>query len=362
MKNRQTAVAAVLAAVTVLAGCSGLPGGGDTYLKDINPYQYVQLGEYTGLNIDLAKPEADAKAEAQYVVGQLMNLDSAEVTDRAARLGDVANIDYAGRRVDTGEYFAGGTAQGYALTLGSGTFIPGFEDGVIGMAVGEERDIPLTFPENYGTAELAGADVVFEVKLNGLTGPTDEAAAKAGVSGISNVEGYIDYLKKQYADRLERQYRSQVESAILDKVESASVFKTPPTGLLERMKENYQEQMGILANAYSSAYGQTVTVTDLLKVVMSGENYTGDEESFIESNAIESANSYLMASAIAREQNITVTDEEAKARMEENLASSGYATIEEYLQNADFEEIKEQVLFDKVVDYLFDHNNVSEGE
>ena len=90
-----------------------------------------------------------------------------DITDRTtAQSGDVANIDYVGKK--DGVEFDGGSAQGYDLELGSGVFIPGFEDGVVGMEVGSTKDIPLTFPDNYGNADLAGADVVFTVTLNAL--------------------------------------------------------------------------------------------------------------------------------------------------------------------------------------------------
>ena len=97
------------------------------------------------------------------------------MTDREAKLDDQANIDYQG--LLDGVPFEGGTAQGHELVLGSGAFIPGFEDQVVGMKIGEEKDLNVTFPENYHSEELAGKPVVFKVKLNSLR---EKGSAGAG--------------------------------------------------------------------------------------------------------------------------------------------------------------------------------------
>ena len=364
MKNRLGAVAVLTGLVMALSACSGIPsipgvGNPEEYLKDIDPSKYVKLGDYTGLSVDVPAPSSDAAAEDSYVTGYLKTLAGTPVNDRPAKLGDTANIDFAGRLADTDQAFNGGTAQGYDLVLGSGTFIPGFEDGVVGMTIGEEKDIPLTFPETYGSVELAGKDVIFAVKLNGLTAPGDSSVQALGIAGISTIDQYTDYLRKQYNDRVNEEYRQKVEEAIRDKIESNAVFQTPPTAFLERLKESYREQIEILADAYSNAYGQAFTVSDLLNLAMSNAKFSGDEEAYVESNAIQTANAYLMMAAIAREQGISVSDAELRTEMENNLDSSGYATIEEYEAAADLEQIREQVLYDKVMDYLYQNNKVS---
>ncbi|MBP3298045.1 MAG: FKBP-type peptidyl-prolyl cis-trans isomerase [Lachnospiraceae bacterium] len=119
-----------------------------------------------------------------------------------AELGDIANIDYEGKK--DGVAFAGGTASGYDLSLGSGTFIPGFEDGVVGMKIGETKDIPLTFPENYQSEELAGKDVIFTVTLNALksegyaTELTDDIANYLSGGMCPTVQEMRDYLKSNW--------------------------------------------------------------------------------------------------------------------------------------------------------------------
>lgn len=127
----------------------------------------VELGQYKHLGIEKKVEEVtddDVMADIERARDRAARY--IEVTDREAKLDDQANIDYQG--LLDGTPFEGGTAQGHELVLGSGAFIPGFEDQVVGMKIGEEKDINVTFPENYHAEELAGKPVVFKVKLNSL--------------------------------------------------------------------------------------------------------------------------------------------------------------------------------------------------
>ena len=129
---------------------SGTASGETKSDEELTDEASLELGNYKGLTLTAVKAgvtDEDLDAELEILKGQY----PAEVTGRAARLGDVANIDYVGTK--DGEAFSGGTAEGFDLALGSGTFIDGFEDGVVGMNVGEEKDLNLTFPENYIPAQ-----------------------------------------------------------------------------------------------------------------------------------------------------------------------------------------------------------------
>ena len=130
------------------------------YFDEIDVENSVTLGEYMGVEIvNSATAVSDEEVEAyiEYMMSMYSNLE--EVTDReVVENGDVANIDYEGKK--DGVAFEGGTAQGYDLAIGSGSFIPGFEEGLVGVKKGETVDLELTFPENYSATELAGAEVV----------------------------------------------------------------------------------------------------------------------------------------------------------------------------------------------------------
>lgn len=128
---------------------------------------YVKLGKYKGINVTIDQDyTVDDNTVRDYVNNSVIanNPFLKEVDKDTVESGDFANIDYEGTK--DGEAFAGGTATGYDLEIGSDAFIPGFEDGIIGMKVGEEKDLNLTFPENYTNSDLAGAEVVFHVKVN----------------------------------------------------------------------------------------------------------------------------------------------------------------------------------------------------
>ena len=160
-------------------------------LKDINLEDYLTLGEYKGVTAEVTGIEItdeDVENELANVYAQDPML--VDVTDRAVENGDTVNIDYVGKYADTLEAFDGGTAEGASLTIGSHSYIDGFEDGLIGAKIGETVDLNLTFPENYGATDLAGKDVIFTVTVNGIQ--TSEAEPSDAWVASRNIEGVTD--------------------------------------------------------------------------------------------------------------------------------------------------------------------------
>ena len=134
---------------------------------DYKALDYVKLGDYKGLEVTLASTDVTDEEVEQQVETNLNNNDkSEELKEGTVENGDVANIDYEGKL--NGKAFDGGTAEGYDLTIGSGSFIDGFEDGLIGKKIGDTVDLNLTFPEDYSSTDLAGKEVVFTVKINSV--------------------------------------------------------------------------------------------------------------------------------------------------------------------------------------------------
>ena len=152
----------------------------------------VKISSYKGMKIkQFAYTVKDEEVDAELARVQDRNARKVEITDRAAQNGDIVNIDFVGT-VD-GVKFDGGEAEGFDLTLGSGQFIPGFEDQVVGMNIGESKDVNVTFPENYQAENLKGKAAVFAVKLNKIQGKelpevTDEFIKEA--RGSETVEEY----------------------------------------------------------------------------------------------------------------------------------------------------------------------------
>ena len=179
-------------------------------------YPEVKLGQYKGLEA----PKAEVKVAAADVNARLKEMadrNSRLVSvDRAVKKGDTADIDFEG--FDNGKAFDGGKGENFDLEIGSGSFVPGFEDQLIGMKAGEEKDIDITFPENY-TPELAGKAVVFKIKLNGITTPElpelDDEFAK-DVSEFDTLDEYKNSLREKMQSDREKQEEMNVENQIFD--------------------------------------------------------------------------------------------------------------------------------------------------
>ena len=173
MKKHVRLTLCCAAAVMLAAGCGKksdtaeetTTAASETQAEITDKGEVTKLGEYKGMEVT----KEDTTVTDDEVVTRIQNILAAnpeiiEITDRPAQEGDTVNIDYVGMK--DGVAFDGGTAEGYDLELGSGVFIDGFEDGLIGANTGEERSLNLTFPENYGNADLAGQAVVFDVTVN----------------------------------------------------------------------------------------------------------------------------------------------------------------------------------------------------
>ena len=204
------------------------------YFDEINADEYVTLGDYKGLEV-VSTVQSIGDEEVDSYIEYMLSSTSGEleeVTDRdVIENGDVANIDYVGKK--DGVAFDGGTAEGYDLGIGSGSFIPGFEEGLVGVKKGETVDIELTFPENYHAPDLAGAEVVFTVTVNGIYKEikpefNDAFVAELAIENVSTMEEYRSYLKNMMEEN-EKQYALQdVQTQLLAMVtENATVSGTP---------------------------------------------------------------------------------------------------------------------------------------
>ena len=219
------------------------------YSFEVSLYPEVTLGQYKGLEAE--KPEvsvSDEEVEAELNNTRKRNARMLDIDDRAAQMGDTANIDFDGFL--NGERFDGGKAEGYSLELGSNSFVPGFEEQVVGMQIGEEKDLNITFPTEYAP-ELAGKDVVFKVKLNSLTMPElpelDDEFAK-DVSEFDTLEEYKADIKanllKNKTERAESAFKSEILRQAAENVQA----EIPAVMIDEKVEEtlrNYASQFGM---------------------------------------------------------------------------------------------------------------------
>lgn len=240
---------------------------------DYDVKKYVKLNDYMNMTVELSQSyEASESDTRDYVEQMISQYPDYETTDKTTvEDGDVVNIDYKGTK--DGEAFDGGTAEGAHLTIGSGSFIDGFEDGLIGKNVGETVELNLTFPENYSNTDLAGQDVVFTVTVNSIDQEVpmtyDTLNDDYVSSNFGSYYGWttVDEMKSAAADYLNsyNEYNKQVElqSKILEKLAEECTVELPD-GLLEQRLAEYKERLqgqaddaGVTLDEYLESNGVT---------------------------------------------------------------------------------------------------------
>ena len=212
-----------------------------TIVLTTDVYPEVTLGQYKGMEVEKAEATvADAQIEAE-LNRMAENVASTETVERAAEMGDTANIDFEG--FDNGVPFNGGKGEGHDLKLGSNSFVPGFEEQIVGMTAGEEKDIDITFPEDYH-ADLAGKAVVFHVKLNKVTVTNvpalDDEFAK-DVSEFETLEELKADLKAKALENAQKQVDAAFEQACVDKAAELATVELP-AGLIDMELDNQMER------------------------------------------------------------------------------------------------------------------------
>ena len=206
-------------------------------------YPEVTLGQYKGLEVVKAPVEVtDAQVQAE-LDRMAQNVASTEVVEKAAEMGDTANINFEG--FDAGVPFDGGKGENFDLKLGSGQFVPGFEEQIVGMTAGEEKDIDITFPENY-KEDLAGKAVVFHVKLNKVTVTNvpalDDEFAK-DVSEFETLEELKADIRAKALESAEKQAQSAFEDACVE-MAAANTTVEMPAALIEAELDNQMDRFG----------------------------------------------------------------------------------------------------------------------
>ncbi len=312
----------------------------------------VKISSYKGMKIkQYAYIVKDEEIEEEIKRVQERNARKVDVEGRAAQLGDIANIDFVGT-VD-GVKFDGGEAEGFDLTLGSGQFIPGFEDQVVGMNIGETKDVNVTFPENYQAEALKGKAAVFAVKLNKLQGKelpevTDEFIKDA--TGSETVEDYKAKTKERLEKQAERRANDATENSILEAI-AANTEVEIPQAMIEReidgLVQKFEYQLmyqGLKLEDYLNFL--KVTVADFRK------NY--------EEQAKKNVTSQLIISKLIEEEKVEATEEEVNEKVAEQAASVG-KTAEEYKKNMDprqFDYIRSDIVITKLFKLLKENNEM----
>ena len=198
----------------------------------------IELADYAGIEVEaVLAPVTDEEIDGEIETVRRRNARETEVTDRAAAMGDIAVIDYEGF-VD-GVAFDGGKDSGHKLTLGSGQFIPGFEEGVVGHNAGEEFDVNVTFPTEYHAAELAGKEAVFKVKLNSIIFEELPALDDDFAVEVSSFDTFAEY-RADIAAKIEKRHQTNADREVEEKLQNALAEKVTaliPDAMIDREVE-----------------------------------------------------------------------------------------------------------------------------
>ena len=341
--KKQRLGAVVLAGVIVL----GMTGCGNSKTKVYN--EYVTLGNYKG--IEYTKTVAEVTDEDiqnrldSFTAGLA---ETTDVTDRAVEDGDIVNIDYVGTR--DGEEFEGGSATGFDLTIGSGSFIPGFETGLVGHNIGEEVSLDLTFPEDYKNEEMAGVEVNFKVTINSIqikeTPELTDALVKENTE-YDTISAYKDSIREELQETNETNAEQQAQSDIFNKVVESSTISGYDEAEVKKLVDEEFESFKTTAQSYES-YGYSY------EDVLSMNGY--DSEEALKEGITEYVKKYLdqkmVLYCIADKEGIKVTSEETDKKVEEYMDTYQVKTKEEVYDYFGDDYFEVSILSEKIMAFL----------
>lgn len=322
-----------------------------------NAADYVTLGDYKGLSVELedeyTASDEDVRKEVEIEIGYVGN-DYVESDKTTVEDGDTVNIDYVGKK--DGVAFDGGTAEGYNLTIGSGQFIPGFEDGLIGAKVGDTVELNLTFPEQYQTAELAGQDVVFTVTVNSIMEEipmtyetlTDDWVQKN--MQVDTVEDYLKEVRTSLQEYMDEEKESDIAMAVLEALRKVCTVKSHPEGLDE---ERVEQSVDLYRN---SAEANGMDLESYLSVANQTEE--GLREGLMKS-AQQAVDTELILMAIADAEGISSDDAAYEKYIQDLCADFGFADENELYDMYDKSYVHRNYCLDTARDLVVDNAKVT---
>lgn len=278
----------------------------------VDTKQEIALGEYKGLEIEKIEEAVTEEDMNQYLDDmRSKHAQIEEVTDPEATVanGDMVTLDFCGKK--DGVAFPGGTAEGYALGIGSHSFIPGFEEQMIGMTKGETKDLNLTFPENYPAEELAGAAVVFKVTVHEIAKKVkaelnDEFIASLNIPEVTTVEDFRGYTRAYLEDQAERKFTTEKENAVLDLLIANCEVELDDEDIQKALESH-------ISHIEMDVQSQGFTLDQYLQMMgMSREAF----EDQLKEPAKQQAKFEAIIDEIIRVENIETTDEEVDAQAE----------------------------------------------
>ncbi|MBR6966551.1 MAG: trigger factor [Clostridia bacterium] len=316
----------------------------------------VKLGEYKGLTVETEQQKlTDDMVEARISADQDKASRTIDVDDRPVQEGDTVNLDYAGT-VD-GVAFAGGTAEKQTLKIGSHTFIPGFEEQMVGMSVGEEKDLPVKFPEEYHAEELKGKDAVFHVKVNGIQVTEKPALDDDFAADISEYNTFAEYresIVRELTEQINRNNEAAAENALVEKAVANAEMDIPQAMIDD--EANYMVREMDMRMRY-----QGMTIENYMK-------YTGqtveDLKAIYKPEAEKRVRNQLVIEAIRKAEGIEPGEAEIEKAIADQAERSGQEieTFKKNLTDEQKEYLKDSAAVQMVLDLLKDGATILEKQ
>ena len=313
----------------------------------------VELGEYIGVKVKKIEHNvSDSDVDKEIKITQEKNARLVPADNKKIKKGSLVTIDFLGSV--NGVEFDGGKGENYDLEIGSNTFIPGFEDQLIGKKAGEDVDVNVTFPEEYHAENLAGKDALFKVKIHEhkikeLPEINDDFASE--VSEFDTLEEYKNSIKEKLTKSAEDRVKTETENAVVDAVVEGAKVEIPDAMVseqCERMVEDFAQRLqyqGLDINQYMKYTGSTIEQM---------------KESF-KPQAEKQLKTTLVLEAIVKKEGISVTDEEVGDKICEMAKQYNMEAdkLKELMQERDIENLKEEISMNKVIDMLVNKAKIS---
>lgn len=354
-----TTISTEVAEATITPSVEIVDTAEGTALSAVPVEGYVVLGTYKNMQLSVAAKTTYTDEEFDEMIkdsftGDLGYADTSVFADNGVVAdGDYVLIDYEGKKDDVA--FDGGTEEDAVLRIGSGEFIDGFEEGLVGVKVGDTVDLELTFPENNRNTELAGADVVFTVSVKGLVQFTDEAVEALGYTGITTVDSYKSTMRNIVESEAESNYVNSVTTAICEKLLEDSIVTKVPSTIYE------EERTYIISQVQSEAaqYG------------MDGDTYTQailgvNLADYAVTVAEEYAKQAVIFQAIANAEDLNPSDADADAYVDDFIKL--YGETYDISERDDFyevytkDDIKQILMQENVVNFIKEAATITETE
>jgi len=315
----------------------------------------VKLGLYRGVEVESEEEEIDEEAVDEHIEGlrqQHARMVDVEDKDREAAAEDLVLIDFCGY-ID-GEPFEGGEATDYSLEIGSNTFIPGFEEQLIGMKVDEEKEIKVTFPEDYRNEDLAGKEAVFQVTLKQIKQkelPELNDDFVKEISEFDNLEDFRVDKANKLRENAEQKARTALETAVIEKVSENAEVDVPET-LVERQLDNMLQEM----EQYLRYQG--LDLEKFLQVTQKKEEDLREEQ---REEAEKRVKANLVLDAIIKEEGLEASEEELQEKIEElanQYGDSAERVRDVFEKQGRLDMIREEIRMRKLIDFLVDEAEV----